>query len=56
MNESDGGQESDNQGAHWDDFDDDKIKIALNEVLMHKRMMKVETSKRMGSAPEVKCL
>lgn len=52
MNESDGGQESDNQGAHWDDFDDDKIKIALNEVLTYKRMMKVDTSKRMGSAPE----
>ena len=56
MNENVGGQEPDNHGVYWDDFDNDKIKIALNEVLMYKRMMKVDTSKRMASAPEVSWL
>jgi general transcription factor 3C polypeptide 1 len=36
----------------WDDIDEKSIKIALDEVILYKRMAKLETSKRVGSAYE----
>lgn len=52
VNRSDCGQESDSHGERWDDFDNSKIKTALNEVLMYKQMIKLDTAKRTGSAFE----
>lgn len=46
------GQESDSQGERWDDFDDSTIKIALQEVLLQKQMMKLDSTKRNGSVSQ----
>lgn len=37
------------QEEPWDDFDDNNIKRALEEVLHYKRMAKLDASKRVGS-------
>ncbi|KAF8388748.1 hypothetical protein HHK36_025428 [Tetracentron sinense] len=43
---------SDFEEEQWDDFEDQNIKMALDEVLRCKRMAKLEASNRLGSVSE----
>ena len=53
LNGNEFGQGFDSQCQRWDDFDDSKVKSALQEVLTLKKIMKLDPTKRSESAAQV---